>query len=81
MYSLANTEPLKSTIDKGKVGLGPVLVAQDIPAQPDPTTASRLSSTWHQGGGPVPIPISTRRLSNTCHITVASSYTITLQHH
>ena len=44
VYLLANSELLDNTIDKGKMGVGPVPVASDIPAQrPTPQRPAQVA--------------------------------------
>ena len=51
VYLLANSELLSNTIDKGKMGVGPMLVALGVPAPTTRATAPGPSGTWHQGNG------------------------------
>ena len=45
MYSLANNELLSSTMDKGKMGIGPMLVAK---RGAGPTVKTAAPAAWHQ---------------------------------
>ena len=73
-YSPANSELLSNTIDKGKVGDGPVPVSSRRTSPTASTTAARPFHAWHQVGDSCQSQCGLRRWPNTRSTSSVGAY-------